>query len=146
VLGAKRGEQESIMSHEDRMDGNGALATPAITAGPAMARALVRVHAELFGRGPEKVRAVWKGDVVTIIAERLFTRSELTLIEAGKFSYVREGRQAVQEQIEPVLRQAAEEATGRRVMAFLTQVAENDVACAVLVLENGNGTLPEPGP
>lgn len=113
----------------------------------AIAREIVRIHARYYGRGPTKAKAIWRGDIVVVVLEEIFTQGELLLTEARRFEQVRTNRQAFQDQVEPLFRQAVEQATGRRVRAFLSQVAEEGVAAEVFVLEGvAEDQLPKPKP
>jgi len=99
-----------------------------------ISREVVRIHAKYYGRGPTKARAIWRHDVVTVILEEIFTRAETVLVEAGRFEQVRLHRQAFQDQVEPLFRNVVEQATGRSVHAFLSQVSEEGVAAEIFVL------------
>lgn len=103
-----------------------------------ISREVVRIHARYYGRGPTKARAIWRHDVVAVILEEIFTKAEEMLVEAGRFDQVRSHRQAFQDQVEPLFRSVVEQATGRPVYAFLSQVSEEGVASEVFfVLRNG---------
>jgi uncharacterized protein YbcI len=100
----------------------------------AVARGIVRLHARYFGRGPTKAKAIYRHDVVVVILEEIFTRPEWLLIEAGHFDRVRARRQAFNDQVEPMFREVVEQATGRGVRAYLSQVTEGGIASEVFVL------------
>lgn len=100
----------------------------------AISREVVRIHARYYGRGPTKAKAVWRHDVVVVILEEIFTKAEEVLVEANRFEQVRSHRQAFQDQVEPLFRNAVEQATGRPVRAFLSQVSKEGVASEVFVL------------
>ena len=102
-----------------------------------ISREVVRIHAQYYGRGPTKARAIWRHDVVAVILEEIFTKAEEMLVEAGRFEQVRSHRQAFQDQVEPLFRNIVEQATGRSVYAFLSQVSEEGVASEVFVLDDG---------
>ena len=102
-----------------------------------VSREVVRIHAQYYGRGPTKARAIWRHDIVTVILEEIFTKAEAILVEAGRFDQVRSHRQAFQDQVEPLFRNVVEQATGRSVYAFLSQVSEEGVASEVFVLGDG---------
>jgi len=102
-----------------------------------IAREVVRIHAQHYGRGPTKARAIWRHDVVAVILEEIFTKAEEMLVEAGRFDQVRSHRQAFQDQVEPLFRNVVEQATGRSVRGFLSQVSEEGIASEVFVLGNG---------
>jgi uncharacterized protein YbcI len=107
-----------------------------------ISREVVRVHARFYGRGPTKARAIWRNDIVVVILEEIFTKAETLLVEAGSFDQVRLHRQAFQDQVEPLFRNIVEQATGRSVSAFLSQVSEErgGVASEVFVLAEGGGS------
>jgi uncharacterized protein YbcI len=100
----------------------------------AIARGVVGVHARYYGRGPTKAKAIWKNDVVVVILEEIFTKAEETLVGAGHFDQVRSHRQTFQDEVEGLFREVVEEATGRKVRAFLSQVSIGGVASEVFVL------------
>lgn len=100
-----------------------------------IAREVVRLHAQYYGRGPTKARTVWRHDVVIVILEEIFTKAEEVLVGGGRFEQVRSHRQAFQDQVEPLFRNVVEQATGRSVRVFLSQVSEEGVAAEVFVLE-----------
>jgi uncharacterized protein YbcI len=101
-----------------------------------ISREVVRVHARFYGRGPTKARAIWRNDIVVVILEEIFTKAETLLVEAGSFEQVRLHRQAFQDQVEPLFRNVVEQATGRSVRSFLSQVSEEcgGIASEVFVL------------
>jgi uncharacterized protein YbcI len=103
-----------------------------------ISREIVRAHAQYYGRGPTKARTVWKEDVVVVILEEIFTRAERTLVNAGHFEQVRATRQAFQDEVGPLFTQLVEQATGRQVRSFLSQVNSDGVASEVFVLARGD--------
>jgi uncharacterized protein YbcI len=111
----------------------GTASSPSIVA--EIARSIVHLHAQYYGRGPTKAKAIYRNDIVTVILEEIFTKAEQLLTDAGEFERVRSHRQAFQDQVEPLFRQVVEEATGRSVRAFLSQVSQEGVASEVFVLE-----------
>jgi len=103
-----------------------------------ISREIVRIHAQYYGRGPTRAKAVWRHDIVVVVLEEIFTRAEEVLVDAGRFDQVRSSRQAFQDEIEPLFKQSVELATGRPVRAFLSQVTEEGIASEVFVL-GGDG-------
>lgn len=106
-----------------------------------ISREIVRAYAHYYGRGPTKARTTWKDDVVVVILEEIFTRAERTLLDAGHFEQVRATRQAFQDEVEPMFRQLVEQATGRRVRSFLSQVSRDGIAAETFVLERSGPEL-----
>lgn len=108
------------------------------TSGPvvaALAREIVRIHSQYFGRGPTKAKAIWRNGIIVVLLEEIFTKSEEVLVEAGRFEQVRANRQAFQDQVEPIFREAVERTTGREVRDFLSQVTAGGIASEVFVLD-----------
>jgi uncharacterized protein YbcI len=65
---------------------------------------------------------------------------ERTLVDAGELEAVRQTRLAFQRAMETAFTQIVEEATGRKVRAFLSQVHMNpDISCEIFVLERQDG-------
>lgn len=109
-----------------------------------ISREIVRIHARYYGRGPTRARAIWRHDVVVVVLEEIFTKSEEVLVEGNQFQHVRSHRQAFQDQVEPLFCHAVENATGRRVRAFLSQVTEEGIASEVFVLAENAADGAEP--
>jgi uncharacterized protein YbcI len=100
----------------------------------AISREIVGIHARYFGRGPTKAKTVWRNDVVVCLLENVFTKAEQLLVDGDHFEQVRSHRQAFQDQVEPLLRNVVEQATGHTVLAFLSQVSPEGVASEVFTL------------
>lgn len=87
-----------------------------------ISREILRVHEESYGYGASDVKVVVAEDLVVVVLDVDITRAEETLLEAGKGQAVRSNREAFQRAIEPVFKAVVERATGRRVVAFLSQM------------------------
>lgn len=106
----------------------------------AVSNSITRLHREHYGRGATTARTVIARDYVLCVLEDIYTPVERTLIEAGDALTVRSTRQAFQDAIGPKFREAVEEATGRKVIAFMSQVHfDPDLAAEMFVLEPENG-------
>lgn len=110
------------------------VATPASSIVADISREIVKAHAQYYGRGPTKARTVWKDETVVVILEEIFTRAERTLVDAGHFAQVRATRQAFQDEVGPLFRQIVEQATGRQVRSFLSQVNPDGIGAEIFVL------------
>jgi uncharacterized protein YbcI len=101
-----------------------------------LSNAVVRVHKEFYGKGPTKARAHLTHDLVTVVLEGGFTRSEETLLAHGHDSEVLQARAAMQESVQAQLTSEVERITGRRVRSFMSA---NDpvggVTAEIFVLE-----------
>lgn len=131
---------------EQQRGTNGAPPAALSSAIADISREIVKAHAHNYGRGPTKARTVWREDIVVVILEGIFTRAEQTLVEAGHFEQVRATRQAFQDQVGPLFSQIIEQATGRRVRSFLSQVSEDGVAAEVFVLAREDAPEGPSGP
>jgi uncharacterized protein YbcI len=102
----------------------------------AISNGMLGVHRERYGRGAERARTIMQGDLVVSVLFDIFTPAERTLIEGGHFAQVRETRQMFQDTVSDSFKQVVEQATGRKVAAFFSQVhASPDVALEGFLLE-----------
>jgi len=104
----------------------------------AIANAIVRLHAEHYGRGPTRARTHVAEDVVLVVLEDAFTTAERTLVRSGRGDQVRATRAAFAEALADDFVAAVEIATGRAVRAFLSQThPDPEVAVHVFLLDGG---------
>jgi uncharacterized protein YbcI len=102
----------------------------------AIGNAITRLHREHYGRGATTTRTVWQRNYVIAFLEDIYTPVEHTLIEAGQEEGVRDTRQLFQQAMRPAFTAAVEEITGRKVIAFMSQVHfDPDMAAEIFVLE-----------
>jgi uncharacterized protein YbcI len=102
----------------------------------ALANAVVRLHAEHFGRGPTRARAHVAEDFVLVVLEDVFTTAERTLVAAGRADKVRETRAAFAEVMRERFCAAVEDAVGRRVRAYFSEThVDPEMAVELFVLE-----------
>jgi uncharacterized protein YbcI len=88
----------------------------------AISQAIVRIHAERYGKGATQAKTyAWDNVVVTVLADVL-TTAERTLVEVQREETVRQVRAAFQETMEATFRASVEQITGRPVRAFMSQV------------------------
>lgn len=88
----------------------------------AISRQIVQLHARLYGRGPTRAKTYLHEDYSLTVLEDIFTPAERTLIGAGKGEHVFSTRRAFQDAVQPDFVAVVEEATGRTVGAFISQV------------------------
>jgi uncharacterized protein YbcI len=111
--------------------------------GIAIGSAITRLHRDRYGRGATRTRTVMQGNYAIVFLEDIYTPAERTLIEAGRAESVKETRQEFQMAMRETFSAAVEDITGRRVVAFMSQVHfEPDMAAEIFVLED-NGARPE---
>ena len=102
----------------------------------AAGNAITRLHREYHGRGATTTRTVVERDYVIVFLEDIYTPLERTLIEGGERETVKETRQVFQQTMRDRFTQAIEEVTGRKVVAFMSQVHfDPDLAAEIFVLE-----------
>jgi uncharacterized protein YbcI len=102
----------------------------------AIANAIVRLHAEHYGRGPTRARTHIGDDFVLVVLEDVLTTAERTLVAAGRGEHVIAARTAFDEVLRDRFAAAVELATGRRVRAFLSQTSvDPETAVQVFLLE-----------
>jgi uncharacterized protein YbcI len=106
----------------------------------AISQAIVRIHAEHYGKGATQAKTyVWDNLVVTVLRDVL-TTAERTLVGVDRADTVREVRTTFQFTMEQTFRSAVERLTGRRVHSFMSQVdPENGLGVEVFVLEPLDG-------
>jgi len=99
-------------------------------------RDLVQLHREYYGKGPNKARSYMVNDTVISILKGGFTTVETTLIDEGKAGTVHEMRRSFQAAMEERFRGVVERATGRGVIAYMSQIhTDPDLAVELFMLE-----------
>jgi uncharacterized protein YbcI len=102
----------------------------------AISQAIVRIHAEHYGKGATQAKTYTWDDLVVTVLRDVLTVAERTLIGVGKADTVREVRTTFQFSLEQTFRAAVERLTGRRVLSFMSQVdPRNGLGVEVFVLE-----------
>jgi|GEM_PF-1481931 len=102
----------------------------------AAGAAITRLHRDHYGRGASTTRVVYQRNFLTVYLEDIYTPAERTLIEAGDFEIVKTARQAFQMTMRQPFSAAVEQATGREVIAFMSQVhIDPDMAAEIFVLK-----------
>jgi uncharacterized protein YbcI len=116
---------------------HGALPTPA--KGEMLAQistGLVQLHSRFYGKGPTKAKTHLVGDTVVSILRGGFTRVERTLIETGQVESVYQMRRSFQQAMDEEFRRVVEDATGRKVIAYMSSInVDPDLAVELFVLE-----------
>jgi uncharacterized protein YbcI len=91
----------------------------------AISNGIGALHREHYGRGADRIRTLIHQDVVLTRLEDCFTTVEKLMIEEGAFAQVRETRTMFQDWMRPSFTEIVEAATGRKVVAFFSQVAHD---------------------
>src|SRR4051812_11493417 len=101
-----------------------------------ISNALTKNHREHFGRGAGSVKTVINRGFVITFLEEIYTPLERTMIEGGRADLVHEARLAFQAMMRETYVGIVEDATGRKVRAFLSQNHIGpDIAAEIFVLE-----------
>jgi uncharacterized protein YbcI len=114
----------------------------------AISREIVRLQAEYYGKGPTKARTHIVDDVVVVVLEESFTRAEKTLVDRGERDAIQQIRRRFQQQMSDDFTSIVEQATGRKVRAFLSETEiDQDISVELFLLaeERTDMTGFEPG-
>src|SRR4051812_33501850 len=100
-----------------------------------ISREIVRLQAEYYGKGPTRARTYISDDLVVVVLEETFTRAEKTLAQRGEGDAIQHIRRRFQQQMADNFTSVVEQATGRRVRAFLSDTdIEHDVSVETFLL------------
>jgi uncharacterized protein YbcI len=128
--------KDSSMAHD------GLSRQPADAAGDvrtAISDGLVALLKEYYGRGPERAKTYVSDDIVVCLLRGGFTPVEQTLREGGYGDAVIHQRMAFQEVMRDRFEQVVEQATGRRVVGFMSGNQQDpDMICEVFVLAHND--------
>jgi uncharacterized protein YbcI len=103
-----------------------------------IASEIVRLHSEYYGKGPTKARIHAGGDVIAVVLEETFTRSERTLIEHGEAEGISDIRRRFQRVMAERFIAIVEQATGRQVRSFFSDTdLEEDLSVELFILADG---------
>jgi uncharacterized protein YbcI len=103
----------------------------------AISNAMAQVYKTQFGRGPTRVRTHFAGpDTVVCVLEDTQTPAEKRLVAIGEHQRLRDVRLLFQYATEDELRAQVEQATGRRVRAFVSGMdVRADASVELFLLE-----------
>jgi uncharacterized protein YbcI len=114
----------------------------------AISNAMAQIYKTQFGRGPTKVKTYFAGpDAIVCVLEDTQTPAERRLVELGEYQRLRDVRLFFQYATEDELKRPIEEATGRRVRAFISGIdTQADASAEIFLLEEGDGPAAPSGP
>ena len=100
-----------------------------------ISREIVRLQAEYYGKGPTRAKTYIVEDLVVVVLEESFTRAEKTLAERGEREAIQHIRRRFQQQMADSFTSVVEQATGRKVRAFLSETnIDEDVSVETFLL------------
>jgi uncharacterized protein YbcI len=111
-----------------------------------LARRMVHLHKEFYGKGPTHAKAYLNDYTIVILMRGGFTRVEETLLGGGHGDAVNNQRLAFQEVMRPRFEEMIYEVTGRRVVAFMSGSHQGpDVLAEIFILDSSDffGTPPD---
>ena len=88
----------------------------------AISNAIVKIFSDSYGRGPTKAKTYAFDQCVLCVLEDFLTTVERTLVDRGEDDLVRRVRLRFQEKEAKQFTDAVEAVTGRRVIAYNSQV------------------------
>ena len=101
-----------------------------------ISNAMVGLKKQYYGKGPEKAKTFINDNYVFCVLEGGLTRNEETLLAAGQPELVRTYRLQFQAAMEQTTIEALEQITGRRVLAFHSQIVfDPDRSFEIFVLD-----------
>ena len=105
----------------------------------AISDGIVALLKEYYGRGPDNTKTYVNGDLVVCLLRGGFTRVEQTLLDEGHGDEVIRQRMVFQDVMRERFTAVVEEATGRRVIGFMSGNQQNpDMICEVFVLSRNS--------
>lgn len=97
---------------------------------------MVSLHRRFYGKGPTKAKTYAVNDTVICLLEGGFTTVERTLIDEHDVEAVLQVRRSFQTAMERQFTEVVENAMGRTVVAYMSQIhADPDLAVELFVLE-----------
>jgi uncharacterized protein YbcI len=102
----------------------------------AVTSALVGIHTEYLGRGPNTASTFHHGNVLATLMYDVLTPAEKSLTRHGHVDAVTQIRHLFQETMEDDFRAAVERLTGRKVLAFISgNQLDPDIAAEMFILD-----------
>ena len=128
-------ETRSLDDDRSSLDGERPQTEPPLTV--LIARAMVTVYKENFGRGPTRARAFWcDEDTIVCILEQSLIPAEKSLQRLGEHKQLRDTRTLFQYAARSSFVEPIEQLTGRSVRSFISGMdTDADVAVETFVLQ-----------
>ena len=113
----------------------------------SISRRMVQLHKEFYGRGPEKAKTYYNGDLVVVLMRGGFTRVEETLLKEGRGASVIQQRADFQDVMVERFTRVIEEEIGRKVIAMMSGSHQRpDLLAELFVLESAEVLIDDPTP
>ena len=112
-----------------------------------VSRRIVQLHKEFYGRGPDKAKTYFNGDLVVVLLRGGFTRVEETLLQEGRGDSVIQQRSDFQEVMVDRFIEVIEQETGRKVIAMMSGSHQRpDLLGEMFVLESADVLVDDQAP
>lgn len=112
----------------------------------AISDGIVALLKEHYGRGPTQTKTYYEDDLVVCVLRGGYSRVEQTLLDGGRGNAVIEQRIQFQEVMRDHFEAAVENATGRRVIGFMSGNQQDpDMMCEVFILAPSDLVDPRTG-
>jgi len=112
-----------------------------------ISRRIVQLHKEFYGRGPDKAKTYYNGDLVVVLMRGGFTPVEETLLQEGRGESVIQQRADFQNVMVDRFTRVIEEETGRQVIAMMSGSHQHpDLLSELFVLESADVLIDEQTP
>ncbi len=106
---------------------------------------IVRLFSEFYGRGPVKAKTFLFDHYSVTILEDTLTTAESTLVKAGRQEMVRDFRIAFQTEMAVEFHRIVEQATGRSVDTYQSQIAFDPDFCFEVFVLDGPALVSDDG-
>jgi uncharacterized protein YbcI len=101
---------------------------------------MVRSKKRFFGKGPEKAKSYLLDDLLIVVMRGGLTTAEQTMKSFGQFDMIRQFRQLFENEMTDHLIGLVEEATGREVVTYQSQIMfDPDIIVEMFVFAGGEG-------
>jgi uncharacterized protein YbcI len=90
-----------------------------------ISKEIVRLQAEYYGKGPTRAKTYIVEDLVVVVLQESFTRAEKTLADRGEREAIEHIRRRFQRYMADEFTSVVEQATGRKVRVFLTDMSDS---------------------
>jgi uncharacterized protein YbcI len=99
---------------------------------------MVRAKKQFFGRGPEKAKSYLLDDLLIVVMRGGLTTAEQTMKSFGQEDMIRQFRQLFENEMTDHLKGLVEEATGREVVTYQSQILfDPDIIVEIFVFADG---------
>ena len=101
---------------------------------------MVRAKKRFFGKGPERAKSYLFDDILIVIMRGGLTTAEQTMKSFGQYDMIRGFRQLFENEMTDYLEGLVEQATGRKVVTYQSQVLfDPDIIVEIFVFAGGEG-------